>query len=149
MGFSLTGTSVIYFITTIIIAGLVSGIIVSISTDTDTSMTQRSARIQDQLHTDFMIINDPYLIPFSDNGEYRLFYLKNTGDKKFLTTNDTFQIFMNGNLIPKENYNFAVSTVESGKVATLYIKSSEVTYGDHILKVIGPQALSHEFIFTI
>jgi len=67
MGFSLTGTSVIYFITTIIIAGLVSGIIVSISTDTDTSMTQRSARIQDQLHTDFMIINDPYLIPFSDN----------------------------------------------------------------------------------
>ena len=149
MGFTLTSVSVMYFIVIVIISSIVSGIIVTVATDTDTSMCEREERIQNELDIDFIIINDPFHIPLSDNGNYRLFYLKNIGEKKFVTTNDTFQIFINGKIIPKTNYNFSINILESGKVTNLYIKSNEISYGDHILRIIGPQALNDEFVFTI
>ena len=147
MGFSLTGARVMYFITTIIIAGLVSGVIHSVSSETSSSLCAREERIQNQLDLDFKIINDPFHIPLS--GNYRLFYLKNIGEKKIITTNDTFQIFLNGVLLSTSNYYFSDSQIESGKVTIIYIASSEISYGDHSLKIFGPQALKDEFVFTI
>jgi len=147
MGFSLTGTRVLYFIATVVIAGMVSGIIHTVATDTSASLCNREGRIQNQLDLDFIIINDPYHIPIS--GNYRLFYLKNIGERRITITNDTFQLFLNGNLISISNYYFSDSTIESGKVATIYVKSSEIDYGDHNLRVIGPQALNEEFVFII
>ena len=149
MGLSLTSSRVLYFITTVIIASLVSGIIVAVSRDTTLSLCNREERIQNQLDLDFILINDPYHIPLSGNGNFRLFYLKNIGEKKFFATNDTFQLFINGDLISNENYNFSISELECGKVSTLYIASSEITYGDHSLRIIGPQALYDDFVFTI
>lgn len=32
---------------------------------------------------------------------------------------------------------------------TIYIASNEISYGYHILKLIGPQALNEEFVLTI
>jgi archaellum component FlaG (FlaF/FlaG flagellin family) len=147
MGLSLTGTRVLYFITTVIIAGLVSGVIYSVSSKTSESLCDKEERIQCQLDLDFKIINDPYHIPTS--GNYRLFYLKNIGERKMITTNDTFQIFLNGDLLSTTNYYFSDSQIESGKVTNLYITSSEISYGDHRLRLIGPQALNDEFVFTI
>ncbi len=149
MGFSLSGARVIYFITIMIIAGLVSGIIVSVATDTSESLCNREERIQNELDLDFIIINDPFNIPLTSNGNFRLFYLKNIGEKKFISTNDTFQIFLNGEMLSKTSYNFSVSTLECGKVSTIYIASSQISYGDHIMKIFGPQALNDEFVFTI
>ena len=147
MGLSLTGSRVLYFITTVVIAGIASGVIYSVSTDTSASLCAREERIQCELDLDFKIINDPYHIPTS--GNYRLFYLKNIGEKKIITTNDTFQIFLNGELLSTTNYYFSDSIIETGKVTNIYIASSEVSYGDHELKIIGPQALYDEFVFTI
>jgi len=149
MGFSLTGTRVLYFIATVVIAGMVSGLIYSVASDTSDSLCKREERVQNQLDLDFIIINDPFHIPLSGDGNHRLFYLKNIGEKKFIITNETFQLFINGDLISTSNYNFSVSCLESGKLATIYIDTSEISYGDHVLRIIGPQALYDEFVFTI
>ena len=75
MGFSLTGTHVIFFISSVIIAGAVSGVFIAVTTNVSTSLSDKGERVQEQLDTDFAIINDPDNIPTS--GSDYLFYLKN------------------------------------------------------------------------
>jgi flagellar protein FlaG len=147
MGFSLSGTHVIYFIAAVIIAGIVSGIFIGIINDVSSSLSNRGNRVQEQLDTDFQIINDPNNIPEVDNNY--LFYLKNIGGKKLITTNANFQIFIDGNLIPVGNYTFLESSIQPGDVATLYIQKSDVSTGDQTLRIVGPMAIEDEFTFTI
>jgi len=75
-------------------------------------------------------------------------YYGTYGDSQ-ITTNDTFQIFLDGELLSTTNYYFSDSLIESGKVADIYIASNEISYGDHCIILIGPQALNDEFVFTI
>ena len=63
MGFSLTGTHVIYFIASVIIASAVSGVLMAVSNDLSISITGTGERIRDKLDTEFKIINDPNNIP--------------------------------------------------------------------------------------
>ena len=147
MGFSLTGTHVIFFIASIIVAGAVSGVFMAATNNISTSLSERGDRIQEQLDTEFTIINDPVNIPSS--GSDYIFYLKNIGEKKLITTNDTFQLFIDGDLVQKANYNFSEGYVGSGEVAVLYIDNSEIVAGDHTLRIVGPQAVDDKFEFTI
>ena len=80
MGFSLTGTHMIFFIAAIIVAGTVSGVFIAVTMNVSNSLSERGKRVQEQLDTDFEIINDPDNIPQS--GSDYLFYLKNIGGKK-------------------------------------------------------------------
>ena len=102
MGLSLSGTHVILFIISVILASTVSGVLIAVTTDVSTSLSERGDRLQNQLDTDFEIINDPDHIPTS--GSDYLFYLKNTGDIRIITTNETFQILVDGIIISEVKY---------------------------------------------
>ena len=147
MGFSLTGTQVIFFIASVIIASAVSGVFVVVINNVSSSFSERGERIQDQLDYEFTIINDPNNIP--TEGSNYLFYLKNIGGKKLSTSNTTFTIFVDGELIVVANYNFSDSSIKADEVATMYVVTSVISSGDHTLRVVGPQAIDDEFTFTI
>lgn len=147
MGFSLTGTHVIFFVASVIIAGTVSGVFIAVTTDVSNSFSERGERVQEQLDTEFKIINDPDQIPTS--GSDYLFYLKNIGGREIATTNETFQFFIDGEYVAIANYNFSDTSVQTDEVTTLYIDNSEISSGDHTLRVVGPLAIEDEFTFTI
>lgn len=147
MGFSLTGTHVIYFIASVIIAGAVSGVLIAVIDDVTKSLSERGDRVQEQLDTEFEIISDPDNIPTA--GSNYLFYLMNTGGTGLATTNTTFHIFIDGEIVITANYNFSDSSIQNEDVTTLYVATSEISAGDHTLRIVGPQAVDDEFTFTI
>ena len=147
MGFSLTGTQVVFFIASVIIAGAVSGVFIAVITDVTTSFSERGDRVQDQLDIEFEIINDPDNIP-STAVDYK-FYVKNIGGVKMATSNETFNVFIDGELIIVANYNFSDISIKTGELTTLYISKSEISSGDHTIRLVGPQAIDDEFVFTI
>lgn len=147
MGFSLTGTHVIFFIASVIAAVTVSGIFMAATNNISTSLSDRGKRIQEQLDTEFRIINDPQNIP-EVSGYYR-FYLKNIGSNTLQTTNQTFQVFIDGDLVAITNYNFSDDTTAPNEVTTIHISNSEISQGDHTLRVVGPQAIDDTFEFII
>ena len=146
MGFSLTGAHVIFFIAAVIVAGAVSGVFVAITLDVSTSLSDRGDRLQEQLDTDFKIINDPDNIPTSD-GEY-IFYIKNIGGKKISTTNETFQIFIDGDIVAIEDYNFSDESIQPSEYTKMYVDQI-ISAGDHTLRIVGPLAVEDEFTFEI
>ena len=147
MGFSLTGTHVVFFIASVIIAGAVSGVFIAVITDVSNSFSDRGERVEDYLDTEFIIISDPNNIPTS--GSDYLFYLKNVGKKEIATTNDTFDIFIDGELVVNANYNFSDNSIQPDEVTTLYIANSEITTGDQTLRIVGYRDIDDEFTFTI
>ena len=147
MGFSLTGAHVIFFIAAVIVAGAVSGVFIAITMDLSSSLSERGDRLEEQLDTDFAIVNDPNFIPSS--GGYYTFYLKNIGKKKLATSNETFQIFIDGEIVAIGNYYFQYSSIPSSNVTELYIDTSEISAGDRTLRIVGPLAIEDEFVFEI
>ena len=147
MGFSLTGTHVIFFIASVIIAGAVSGVFVAVITDVSSSFSERGDRVQEQLDIEFKIINDPDNIA-SSGGNY-LFYIKNIGAVEIPSTNQTFNVFVDGEIIITANYSFADNSIQPEEITTLRIDSDDIASGDHKLRVIGPQAIDDEFTFTL
>ncbi len=147
MGFSLTGAHVIFFVAAVIVAGAVSGVFIAITMDVSSSLSERGDRLQEQLDTDFEIINDPNNIPSS--GGYYIFYLKNIGKRRLETSNVTFQLFVDGEIIPIENYSFEDSSLPASNVTEIYVATSEISSGDRILRVVGPIAIEDEFAFKI
>mgnify|MGYP006285273381 CR=1 FL=1 len=146
MGFSLTGSHVVFFIASVIAAAAVSGVLVAISYNLNESLSNRAARVQEVLDIDFTIINDNEHIPTS-NGDY-IFYLKNIGNTKIKTTPSLFQLFNDGELISSTNYSFSTSTLSIGDVGAITI-STTISTGDHTLRIVGPQAISDEFYYRI
>jgi len=149
MGFSLTGAHVIFFVAAVIVAGTVSGVFIAITLNISTSLTYRGDRISEQLDTEFKIINDPNNIPLSGDSNYYLFYLKNIGAKVLTTSNETFQIFIDGDIIDILDYNFTDSSIHASEVTVIYVTKSLISSGDRILRVVGPMAIEDEFTFTI
>jgi len=148
MGFSLTGTHVIFFVSSVIVAGAISGVFMAVSLNTSDSLSKRGDRLVEQLDTDFKIINDNENIP-TTNGYYN-FYLKNIGEGNLITTNETFQVFIDGDPVSSDDYNFSTSSVWSEEVNTLNIKTTEIAgSGQYVLKIVGPQAVEDKFEFNI
>jgi len=147
LGFSLTGTHVIYFVAAVIIAGAVSGVFVAVIQDVTGSFSEKGDRVQEQLDIEFKIINDPDNIPSTVN-DY-IFYLKNIGVVEIPTTNETFTLFIDGEIIKTANYNFTLDTVQPEDTVTLYIDKNDINLGDHKLRIVGLQDIDDEFTFTI
>lgn len=147
MGFSVTGSHVVFFIASVIAAGAVSGVFLAVTFNLNSSLSERGARVQEVLDTEFAVINDPEYIPSSGN-DY-LFYVKNLGSKQLVTTEDIFTVFVDGEVVTTENYNFSVEQIKPGEVSTLYIDTSMISSGSQTLRVVGPQSVVDEFIFTI
>jgi archaeal flagellar protein FlaG len=144
MGFSLTGTHVIFFVAAVIVAGMVSGVFIAITMNVTTSLSHRGERIIQQLDTDFEIINDPNIIPMA--GAYYIFYLKNIGGARLTTTNQTFQVFIDGELIGASQYYFEQTSIPVEEVTNLYVNQT-LASGDHLLRLVGPQAVDRDFAF--
>jgi len=144
MGFSLTGTHVIFFIAAVIAAGMVSGVFIAITLNVSTSLSNVGTRLKEQLDTDFSVINDPNTIPMQ--GDYYLFYLKNIGATTLTTTNQSFQVFLDGEIIPSSHYYFTESSLVMQEVTTLFVNAT-IAVGDHTLRLVGPQATEDEFMF--
>lgn len=144
MGFSLSGTHVIFFIAAVITAGAVSTIFIAVTSNISSSLSERGNRVAEQLDTEFAVINDPNTIPMSES--YYIFYLKNIGARTLQTTNDTFTVFVDGNIIAKADYYFAAATLSTDAVGTLYVKTT-LAAGDHTLRVVGPCATEKTFLF--
>jgi flagellar protein FlaG len=147
MGFSLTSTHIILFIAAVSIAGIVSGVFVTIITDVTTSFSDKGERLVGEINTDFKIINDPENIPLI--GGYYIFYLKNTGEGRLLTDNETFQIFIDGEIIPKNNYYLTPSYIYHSEVAEIHVDSTMISAGTHQMRAVGPYAVAETFQFTI
>jgi len=146
VGFSLTGTHVIFFVAAIIVASAVSGIFVAITMNVSMSLSDRGDRLQEQLDTDFKIINDPENIPtsgsdFPTSGSDYVFYLKNIGGKKLSTTNETFQLFIDGDIIATADYNFSDDSIQPSKYTRIYVAQSTISLGYHTLRVVGPLSI--------
>jgi len=144
MGFSLTGTHVIFFVAAVIVAGMVSGVFIAVTMNVTTSLSNRGDRVTEQLNTDFDIINDPNIIPMT--GPYYIFYLKNIGGVRLTTSNQTFQVFIDGELIGITQYYFENTSITIEGVTSLYVNTT-IPSGDHTLRVVGPQAIDKEFAF--
>ena len=146
MGFSLTGTHVIFFVAAVIVAGMVSGVFIAVTMNVTTSLSNRGDRVIEQLNTDFAIINDPNIIPMT--GTYYIFYLKNIGGVRLITTNQTFQVFIDGELIGISQYYFGNASIPIEGVTNLYINTT-LASGDHMVRIVGPQAVDKDFTFRI
>jgi flagellar protein FlaG len=144
MGFSLTGTHVIFFVAAVIVAGMVSGVFIAVTMNVTTSLSNRGDRVTEQLNTDFDIINDPNIIPMT--GSNYVFYLKNIGGARLTTSNQTFQVFIDGELIGITQYYFENTSIPAEGVTSLYVNTT-IPSGDHTLRIVGPQAVDIEFAF--
>ena len=147
MGFSLTGTHVIFFIAAVIIGSTVSGVLITVTTNVTNSLSDRGGRIEEQQNTEFKIINDPNNIP-NVSGDYK-FYLKNIGGAELTTSNSTFNLFVDGEIIIASDFNFSDASIQIGEVTTIYLKNNVMATGDHILRIVGPQAVTDKFSFTV
>ncbi len=144
MGFSLTGTHVIFFVAAVIVAGMVSGVFIAVTMNVTTSLSNRGDRVAEQINTDFDIINDPNIIPMT--GVYYIFYLKNIGGVRLTTSNQTFQVFIDGELLGITQYYFENTSIPVEGITSLYVNTT-VLGGDHVLRIVGPQAIDKEFAF--
>ncbi len=147
MGFSVTGSHVVFFIASVIAAGAVSGVFLAVAFNINTSFSERGARVQDVLDIEFTIINDPEFIPL-DSGDY-VFYVKNTGGKQLVTTEEIFTVFIDGEIVNTENFNFSIDKIKPGEIAEMYIDSTFIDSGTQHLRLVGPQSITDKFIFTI
>lgn len=147
MGFSVTGSHVVFFIASVIAAGAVSGVLLAVTFNLNSSFTERGERAQEILDTKFAVINDPEHIP--QNGTNYVFYLKNLGGKQMVTTGETFTVFVDGELVPSMLYSFSVERIRPGEISTLYIDSTLIHTGVRKLRLVGPQSIYDEFIFMI
>jgi len=146
MGFSVTGTHIIFFIAAIIVAGMVSGIFIAVTINITGSLSDRGDRVTEQLDTEFTIISDPESIP--TQGLYYVFYMKNIGAKTLDTTNQTFQVFVDGALVAPVNYYFGNTSIVVSDVTELFVKTTLVS-GEHTIRVVGPLGIDDKLIFTI
>ncbi|MBS3778398.1 MAG: hypothetical protein KGY50_03790 [Candidatus Thermoplasmatota archaeon] len=147
MGFSVTGSHVVFFIASVIAAGAVSGVFLAVTFNLNTSFSERGGRVQKILDTEFTVINDPEHIPTS--GSDYLFYVKNLGGNQLITTEEIFTVFIDGELVTTENYNFSVEKIKPGEISTMYVDSGMIGSGSQTLRLVGPQSVDDEFIFTI
>ena len=147
MGFSVSGSHVIFFIAALIVAGSVSGVFVAITLDISSSINERGERFQEQLDTDFKIINDPDNIP-TGSGNY-LFYIKNIGGCTLITSTDVFQVFVDGEYIATSHISFDNSSITPTETTVMNIDTGQISNGDHTMLLVGPQAIKDKFDFTI
>ena len=58
-------------------------------------------------------------------------------------------LVVDGELVVVAKYNFTETKIKNGEISDLYIDTSAISAGDHTLRLVGPQAVVDELIFTI
>ena len=143
----MTGAHVIFFVSSVIVAGAVSGVFIAITTGLTGSFSERGLHVQEELETEFSVINDPTAIPL-ENSKY-VFYVKNIGSRKIIASNSTFQVFIDGDILSSDLYYFDTETVLVGEYSSLFINQTAVSSGYHTLRLVGPLTVEDTFEFEI
>jgi len=147
IGFSLTGAHVIFFVSSVIVAGAVSGVFIAVTTGLMGSFTDRGIQIQEKIETDFAIINDPTTIPYVNNSY--VFYMKNIGLRSLVCSNTTFQVFIDSDIISSDLYSFGTEIVQAGDFVSMSIHETMIGAGYHTLRIVGPSTVQDIFEFMI
>ena len=137
----------IFFVAAVIVAGAVSGIFIVVTTSISGSLHDNGERVVASLNTDFSVINDPANIPQSAG--FYIFYVKNLGSNRLIITNNTFQVFVDGQIIPAANYTFSNTSIYPLEYTQMLIDSSKLSLGYHTMKLVGPSNKDDEFIFQL
>ena len=75
--------------------------------------------------------------------------MKNTGKGKLVTDNETFQLFIDGELISNGKYNMTPSYIYPSDVAEIYLINTTVSSGTYQLRLVGPYAIADTLTFTV
>lgn len=141
-------THMIFFIAAVVLAmGVVS--VLSVNVQSISGATSASSKvISDQLRTDITVINDPDTVPYR-NSEYYTFYAKNTGKSELNI--DYVNLILDGILIPPENVTAVVLDGDvmwrPGDVLAINVTTSELSSGDHSVRVISENGKSDSMSF--
>jgi len=141
---------IIFFVASMVLATLVVGAI-SINVQSVADATRGSGTmLSKQIKTDITIISDSTMIP--TNGSYRVFYAKNTGKAK-LDINQ-IDVFLDGQYITDSSLILKVlDTGETiwreGEVLEVNIANSEISIGDHSLRIVTETGILDTMDFRI
>ncbi len=134
---SRSGSELIIFIASLIIAASVAGAIVTEVYLTTNSFETSVTRLNERIQSDIKIINDPKNIPYNETGNNNLtIYVKNTGRTFFPKKADLIDVLIDG------RYQTDISTnVVNGeewkpsKVLEIKIHAPDLENGDHRVSV--------------
>lgn len=148
MGFGTSASEVILFIGAVLVAMSVSGALGITSHAMAGGIKEKGILFEEQMKTDFEIINDPDDVPYQ-GGEY-IFYIKNTGRNNFYFTNNTISVLMDGQMVSQtdirlSNSNGALRRSEVSEIAL----SISLSSGYHTIKIILSTGKSREMVFNV
>ena len=136
----------ILFIATVILASSVSTVMIVTIQKMAVEIENQANILKVVLATDFIIINDPTMIPIKDSAY--VFYVKNVGNNIIPFTNESLTVLIDGTLIPKQNITTSPSVLKPGEVGELLVTAS-LSSGNHRIMIILDNGLSFSFDFTI
>ena len=143
-------THMIFFIAAVILA---MGVVSVLSTNVQSisgATTVGSKVMSDQLRTDITIINDPNEVPYINNENYT-FYVKNTGRSELNI--DFVNVILDGILIQSNNQDVAVldggAVWRSGDVLGVNVTTSQLSSGDHSVRVVSENGKSDSMNFIV
>ena len=136
----------ILFIATVILASSVSTVMIVTIQKMAVEIENQANILKDMLATDFIIINDPTLIPIKDSAY--VFYVKNIGNSIIPFTNESLTVLIDGILVPKQNITTSPTVLKPGEVGEVLVTAS-LSSGDHRIVIILDNGLSSSFDFTI
>ena len=150
MGADTSATHLIFFITAMVIATGVVGVIFSNVNAVTDSTASASRMLSEKMKTDITIINDPSNIPTSGSNVY-IFFVKNTGRTNLAP--EYVDVIIEGIFI---NESDMVKTVESGGIVWDQgdVLQIDVTFagmgtGDKTIRVITENGIDDSLDFTV
>lgn len=143
MSFDKVSAEAIFFIGVLIISISLVATLSKISQEIALGINERGDILEDALRTDFEIINDPLKIPLV-SGSY-IFYIKNTGNKRFIFTNSSITVLIDGQMVNFTSSSFYLDPGDTGEVRI----SKTLSSGYHTIKVILHNGKSESMIFKI
>jgi len=145
MGLSTSTTHMIFFVAAVLISASMVGIFVKSISSVSDSIDSRSDRIYNEFRTEILIINDPNNIP---NNPLKI-YVKNIGESTL--DQNLLTVLVDGE--PKSNLTFNMTNdeefMETNSVLEIIVNGTNLTTGDHSLKVITDNGASDRLDFRL
>lgn len=140
-----TVTHTIFFIAAVMVAASLAGVFISLSQDMAVELNERREWMEERSNSDFLIMNDPALMPYSDGN--LTIYLKNLSSRIMPTNLD---VFIDGALVTSYTVQDGQGSAgwSPSEVIALKIRAP-MSAGDHHLKVALSNGVFEELRFRI
>ncbi len=148
MGFGTSASELILFVGAILVAFSVTGALGLTTYKVSLGIGEKGSILSDRLKTDFEIINDPDNIPVVNN-RY-IFYIKNTGNSRFIFDNTTITVLTDGNL----STTYTTGTpgnkgyLDAADVGNISLDTT-FSSGYHTIKIVLDNGKSRKKVFNI